>query len=81
MVLKMVDNEDVLEMKDLVVSANMNKEKTDDTNNPAYCIVYDESCVVLKNNAEKTLEYMQKSTRSYDVTKEKVSTIVVLRLC
>lgn len=72
MVLKMVDNEDVLEMKDLVVSANMNKEKTDDTNNPAYCIVYDESSVVLKNNAEKTLEYMQKSTRSYDVTKEKV---------
>ncbi|MGE7912980.1 DUF2194 domain-containing protein [Lysinibacillus xylanilyticus] len=72
MVLKMVDNEDVLEMKDRVVSANMNKENTDDTNNPAYCIVYDESSVVLKNNAEKTLEYMQKSTRSYDVTKEKV---------
>lgn len=72
MVLKMVDNEDILEMKELVVSANMNKEQKNDSENPAYCIVYDESSVVLKNNAEKTLEYMQKSTRAYDVATEMV---------
>lgn len=72
MVLKMVDNEDVLEMKEVVVSANMKKEQTNDMNNPEYCIVYDETTVALKNNAEKTLEYMQKSTRTYDVAEGKV---------
>ncbi|ATP40266.1 hypothetical protein CSE16_09535 [Solibacillus sp. R5-41] len=72
MVLKMVDNEDILEMKELVVSANMNKEQTSDMNNPSYCIVYDETSVAIKNNAEKALEYMQKSTRAYDVAKGQV---------
>lgn len=73
MVLKMVDNEDILDMKELVVSANMNKDRKIDTENPAYCIVYDESSIDLKNNAEKTLEYMQKSTRTFDVATEKIA--------
>lgn len=72
MVLKMVDNEDILEQKEIVVAANLNNMQTNDTENPAYCIVYDEKSVVLKNNAEKTLEYMQKSMRAYDTAEGKV---------
>lgn len=71
-VLKMDDTNNILDINELVVSANSNREQKDNNINPDYCIVYDQNSIALKNNVEKTLEYMQQSTIAYDIAEEKV---------
>lgn len=43
--------------------------------NPAYCIVYNETSLKLKNNIEATLHYHQKTYKSFDIALGKVDFI------
>ncbi|MFF5996192.1 DUF2194 domain-containing protein [Lysinibacillus sp. KU-BSD001] len=70
-VLEMVDNENLVAKKDEIISASL-ENPTETSYDVDYCIVYDETTLSFKNNAEQALQYMHKKTKSYDVYLGKV---------